>query len=57
MQNQKHHFYLKTNTGEIFRKKKDLYIAFLDLEKASDQVPRNGVGCALMKLRCTRVVT
>ena len=40
--NSKCHFYLETVTGDIYlAKKKNLYFAFVDLQKAFDRVPRN----------------
>ena len=33
MWNNKHHFYLETVTGEIFSKKEEFALSFVDLEK------------------------
>ena len=49
MWNTKHHFYLETVSGEVCRKN-DFNFAFISLEKAVDQVPRDVVWWALMKL-------
>ena len=39
MCNHKYHFHLQTVAGDNYlAKKKDLYFAFIDLEKAVDQV-------------------
>ena len=51
MWNSKPRFYFETATGEVFNKKKNLYFAFTDLEKASDRVPKVAVWYTLRKLR------
>ena len=50
MWNNKRHFYLETVTEEICSKKKNLYFAFVDLEKAFDQMRRDFVWWAWRKL-------
>lgn len=50
MLNYKHHFYFETVTGEIFSLNKEYALAFLEPEKALNQVPRDLVWLTLKKL-------